>query len=119
MVIAFMLMPAGTNGTVLIILTLAAGILTYMARGSMFAIPSELKIPRKYAGTTSGVVCAIGYCPDLFIFVLYGYWLDKFGNDGYRNIFIYAAVVMVIGVINAIVTQIYKKKKLTEETAEA
>ena len=40
----------------------------------------NLKIPRKYAGTTSGVVCAIGYCPDLFIFVLYGYWLDKFGN---------------------------------------
>lgn len=119
MVVAFMVMPVGTNGTILIILTLAAGILTYMARGSMFAIPSELKIPRKYAGTTSGVVCAIGYCPDLFIFVLYGYWLDKFGNDGYRNIFIYAAVVMVIGVINAIVTQIYKKKKLSGETAEA
>ena len=115
MVVAFMVMPAGTNGTILIILTLAAGILTYMARGSMFAIPSELKIPRKYAGTTSGVVCAIGYCPDLFIFVLYGYWLDKFGNAGYRNIFIYAAVVMVIGVINAVVTQIYKKKKLVQE----
>ena len=45
MVVAFMVMPAGTNGTILIILTLAAGILTYMARGSMFAIPSELKIP--------------------------------------------------------------------------
>ena len=52
---------------------------------------------------------------DLFIFVLYGYWLDKFGNAGYRNIFIYAAVVMVIGVINAVVTQIYKKKKLVQE----
>lgn len=119
MVVAFMAMPAGSNGTVLIVLTLAAGILTYMARGCMFAVPSELKIPRKYAGTTSGVVCAIGYCPDLFIFVLYGYWLDKFGNAGYRNIFVYAAVVMMIGVINAIVTQIYKKKKLSGETAEA
>lgn len=41
--------------------------------------------------------------------------LDKFGNAGYRNIFIYAAVVMVIGVINAVVTQIYKKKKLVQE----
>lgn len=119
MVVAFMLMPAGTNANVLIVLTLAAGILTYMARGSMFAVPSELKIPRKYAGTTSGVVCAIGYCPDLFIFVLYGYWLDHFGNDGYRNIFIYAAVVMVIGVINAIVTQLYKKKHAAELAEEA
>ena len=118
MVLAFMLMPAGANANVLIILTLAAGILTYMARGSMFAVPSELKIPRKYAGTTSGVVCAIGYCPDLFIFVLYGYWLDKFGNDGYEKIFIYAAVVMTIGVVNAIVTQIYKRKILAKQPPE-
>lgn len=118
MVVAFMLMPAGANANVLIILTLAAGILTYMARGSMFAVPSELKIPRKYAGTTSGFVCAIGYCPDLFIFVLYGYWLDNFGNAGYRYIFIYAAVVMVIGVINAIVTQMYKKKMAAKAVTE-
>ncbi|MCI8476813.1 MAG: MFS transporter [Oscillospiraceae bacterium] len=117
-VLAFMLMPAGSNATLLIILTLAAGILTYMARGSMFAVPSELKIPRKYAGTTSGVVCAIGYCPDLFIFVLYGYWLDKFGNDGYQKIFIYAMIVMAIGVVNAIVVQIYKRKKLANAPAD-
>lgn len=118
-VVAFMLMPAGSNATVLIVLTLAAGILTYMARGCMFAVPSELKIPRKYAGTTSGVVCAIGYCPDLFIFVLYGYWLDKFGNDGYHNIFLYAAIVMAIGVVNAVVTQIYKKKVIAKEALAA
>ncbi len=31
MVIAFMLMPAGSNANILIVLTLAAGILTYMA----------------------------------------------------------------------------------------
>ena len=73
----------------------------------------NLKIPRKYAGTTSGVVCAIGYCPDLFIFVLYGYWLDKFGNAGYRNIFVYAAVVMVIGVINASSDTDLQKEKIS------
>jgi predicted MFS family arabinose efflux permease len=110
MVVAFMMMPAGSNGNVLIALTLASGILTYMARGCMFAVPSELKIPRKYSGTTSGVVCAIGYCPDLFIFVLYGYWLDTLGNDGYQKIFTYAAVVMTIGVVNSILTRMYKKK---------
>lgn len=109
-VVAFMSMHAGANSTILIALTLAAGVLTYMARGSMFAIPSEMEIPRKYAGTTSGVVCALGYCPDLFIFVLYGYWLDTYGNDGYSKIFIYAAVVMLIGVVDAIVARIYKKK---------
>lgn len=115
-VVAFMLMPSGTNSTILIILTLLAGILTYMARGAMFAVPSELKIPRKYAGSTSGMVCAIGYCPDLFIFVLYGAWLDNHGAAGYTNIFIFAAVVMVVGVLNAIAVQIYKRKVLPKKS---
>lgn len=117
-VLVFMFVPVGTSAAVLTALTLCAGVLTYMARGCMFAVPSELKIPRKYAGTTSGVVCAIGYCPDLFIFVLFGYWLDKYGNAGYQNIFIYAAVIMTIGVVNAIVTQIYKKKVLGKEAVQ-
>lgn len=114
-VVAFMLMPSGTNSTILIILTLLAGILTYMARGAMFAVPSELKIPRKYAGSTSGMVCAIGYCPDLFIFVLYGAWLDNHGAAGYNKIFIFAAVVMLVGVLNAIAVQIYKRKVLPKK----
>lgn len=117
MVVIFMLMPPGSNTTILLILTLFSGILTYMARGSMFAIPSELQIPRKYAGSTSGLVCAIGYCPDLFIFVLYGNWLDKHGNDGYQKIFVYAAVIMALGVVNAIATQLYKKKMLQKAEA--
>lgn len=117
-VLVFMFVPVGTSAAVLTVLTLCAGVLTYMARGCMFAVPSELKIPRKYAGTTSGVVCAIGYCPDLFIFVLFGYWLDKHGNAGYQNIFIYAAIIMAIGVVNAIITQIYKKKLLAKESSQ-
>ena len=50
--------------------------------------------------------------------MLFGYWLDKYGNDGYQNIFIYAAVIMTIGVVNAIVTQIYKKKVLGKEAVQ-
>lgn len=119
MVVIFMIMPVGSNSTILLVLTLCAGILTYMARGAMFAIPSELEIPRKYAGSTSGLVCAIGYCPDLFIFVLFGKWLDNYGNDGYIKIFTYAAIVMSIGVINAIATQIYKKKVIAAQATSA
>lgn len=109
-VFLFMVLPSGTNATLLIVLTLLVAILTFIARGPMFAIPAELEIPRRLAGSTSGLVCAIGFCPDLFIFTLFGNWLDKYGNGGYEKIFIYTVVVMVIGVINAIATLIYKKK---------
>lgn len=118
LVVVFMSLGSGTNSTLLIILTLMAGIATYIARGAMFAVPSELKIPRKYAGTTSGVVCAIGYCPDLFIFVMYGAWLDRYGNSGYQKIFIYAAIVMSIGVLNAILARRYKKTHNLEAISE-
>lgn len=109
-VVVFKMLPPGTDSTLLIVMTIVTGIFTYMARGAMFAVPSELKIPRKYAGSTSGLVCAIGYCPDLFIFVLYGYWLDTYGAAGFDKIFLYAAVVMAIGVLNSIAILIYKRK---------
>ncbi len=110
LVVVFKMLPPGTNATLLIVMTIITGIFTYMARGAMFAVPSELEIPRKYAGSTSGIVCCIGYCPDLFIFVLYGYWLDTYGNAGFDRIFLFAAVVMAIGVLNSIIIQIYKRK---------
>lgn len=108
---SFMFMPKGINANILIAMTIITAIFTYMARGSMFAVPTELKIPRKYAGSTSGLVCAIGYMPDLFIFVLYGYWLDKYGNDGFNKIFTFAIAVMALGVVNSIMIWIYKRKK--------
>lgn len=112
-IVGFMVAPAGTSQTLLVALTLIIGVFTYMARGGMFAVPSELKISRKYAASTAGVVCAVGYCPDLFIFILYGYWLDKFGNTGYTYIFIYAVVVLVLGFLNSLLIRGYKKKHLS------
>lgn len=120
LVVIFKSVPPGTDATLLIVMTIITGVFTYMARGAMFAVPSELEIPRKYAGSTSGLVCCIGYCPDLFIFVLYGYWLDVYGNAGFDRIFLFAAVVMAIGVLNSIAIQIYKRKhKIGKSSAAA
>lgn len=109
-ILIFLKLPQGTSANILIAMTILIAILTYMARGSMFAVPTELQIPRKLAGSTSGFVCAIGYCPDLFIFVLYGYWLDHYGNLGYNRILLFAAAIMAIGVLNTIAVLLYKKK---------
>lgn len=113
-IVGFMMAPSGTSSTILVVLTLVIGVLTYMARGSMFAVPSELKTERKYAASISGVVCAVGYCPDLFIFILYGYWLDTYGNTGYTYIFIYAIVVLVLGFLNSLLIRAYKRKHLAK-----
>ncbi len=102
--------PAGTSTNVLIALTLLVSLFTYIGRANMFAVQSEVKIPAKYSATAAGITCAIGFAPDLFQFTLFGNWLDKYGNNGYRLIFIYTIIVLIIGVINAILSIRYKSK---------
>lgn len=106
----FMFMPAGVPSVLLTVMTLMIGFMVHIARGAMFAVPSEVKIPRRYAASTAGVVCAIGFCPDLFQAAMYGHWLDTCGNAGYTRIFIYIIAIMVVGVINGVATVVYKKK---------
>ena len=106
----FMFMPAGVPSVLLTVMTLVIGFMVHIARGAMFAVPSEVKIPRRYAASTAGVVCAIGFCPDLFQAAMYGHWLDTCGNAGSTRIFIYIIAIMVVGVINGVATVVYKKK---------
>lgn len=113
-VFIFMTLPVGTSVGILISLTLLISLFTYISRGNMFAVSSEVKSPEKYAATTAGVVCALGYSPDLFQFTLFGKWLDNYGNAGYNYIFIYTMVILAIGVVNAVLTLRYKKNMKTK-----
>lgn len=106
----FMFMPVGVPSAVLTIMTLAIGLMVHIGRGAMFAVPSEVRIPRRYAASTAGVICAIGFCPDLFQAAMYGHWLDSYQNAGYTRIFIYIIIIMAVGVINGAATVAYKKK---------
>lgn len=50
----FMFMPAGVPSVLLTVMTLVIGFMVHIARGAMFAVPSEVKIPRRYAASTAG-----------------------------------------------------------------
>lgn len=121
-VATIMFLPPNTPIAIAIMLMLLMGVFTFTARGTMFAVPSEVKIPVKYAAITAGIVCAIGYCPDLFIFILFGHWIDTYGNAAYNYIFIYDIVVCLIGVCSALMTFRYKRSlpdALAEEAQAA
>ncbi len=109
-VTAIMVLPPETPIAVAVILMLLMGVFTFTARGTMFAVPSEVRIPVKYAAITAGIVCAIGYSPDLFIFILFGHWLDTYGNAAYNYIFIYDIVMCALGVVSALLTFRYKRR---------
>jgi len=109
-VAAIMFLPPETPIAIAILLMLLMGVFTFTARGTMFAVPSEVRIPVKYAAITAGIVCAIGYSPDLFIFILFGHWLDTYGNAAYNYIFIYDIVMCMLGVASALLTFRYKRR---------
>lgn len=118
-IIGFMSLPVGANITIIIALTLLISVFTYVGRGNMFAVPAEVKSPAKYAAMTAGITCAIGYSPDLFQFILFGHWLDKYGNQGYNYIFIYTVGVLALGIVSSVLTLRFKKKIDGKEFGEA
>jgi MFS family permease len=85
----------------LIGVTLVMGFVVFMARGSYYAVITELKVPKKYTAATIGIAAAIGFSPDMFQFLLFGNLLDKFGNGGYTYMFTYQIVVLFIGLITS------------------
>lgn len=109
-IFTFRLLPVGTSINMLIMFTIILAFFAYMARGTMFAVAAEVKCNPKYAATTAGITCAIGYSPDLFQFTLFGNWLDNYGNQGYDYIFIYTMVVLAVGIASSLFVLKYKKK---------
>ena len=59
----------------------------------------EVGVPKQLYGGASGVVSVIAYLPDVFIYTLYGVWLDKYtGSIGYNRIFMAVIVFAVLSI---------------------
>lgn len=65
----------------------------------VFSMFDECGIPKYMSGTAIGLICTIGYMPEFFFPLLAGKVLDTYGNAGYHILFIFLAVMMVIGLI--------------------
>lgn len=80
----------------------------------MFASLEETGMDRKVAGISIGVASILGYCPDIFIYTMFGRWLDKYGNYGYTMIFRYGVVLSVIAITFAALfyTSTIRRKKI-------
>ncbi|MBV7276190.1 MFS transporter [Clostridium sp. PL3] len=74
-----------------------------LPRGCMYVPVAEAKVPVEIVGTVVGIVSAIGYSSDVYIWKLFGSLLDKHGNQGYNYIFMIligsATIALVTGII--------------------
>ena len=71
----------------------------YGAYSLVFSMFDECGIPKYMSGTAIGLICTIGYMPEFFCPLLAGKVLDTYGNAGYHILFVFLAVMMVIGLV--------------------
>lgn len=70
-----------------------------MGRPTMYVPMAEAKVSIEVVGTVAGITSAIGYSSDIWVWKLFGYFIDKHGNEGYNyilGVMIGSAVVLLI-----------------------
>lgn len=100
----------GNYMTPALILVLVLISVLALSRSGMYTPIPEAGIPLEITGTAMGICSAIGYSTDLWLYTLCGSWLDKFGNDGYRYIFMLFIAGLALVIISSVLLGIYEKK---------
>ena len=117
-----LVLPVGAEYTVItVVILVVSSFAIYGMRGMYYAIIGEIGTPKKIYGAVAGFVMFIGFLPDAFNSTLCGHWLDSYpGAQGYRYIFIYMLVLIVINVIliGILLRYIKKNKQQIEENQD-
>ncbi|MBQ6622031.1 MAG: MFS transporter [Mogibacterium sp.] len=71
----------------------------YAAYSMVFSMLEESGVPEKVGGTAIGLICTVGYLPEVICPLMAGNFLDKYGDAGYTRVFIYLVIMMILGII--------------------
>lgn len=100
---------------ILTVIMLLVSLFNNLGCGIQYAIVSETGIKKSHTAAAVGLGSMIGFSPDIFQHVLFGSFLDKFGNGGYTYIFMYGAATAVLGILIMWHMLGYMKKRKLEE----
>lgn len=114
----FMTIMGNMSSTMFVILCILIYVGMYGGYSLIFSMMEEGGIPTRVAGTAIGVVCTLGYLPEVIVPFASGKLLDIFGIGGYRYMFIAMTIMMVIGIVMLTVWDIHVKKvKISKDKA--
>ena len=69
-------------------------------RGIYFSLFEESKVEKEITGTATGFICFLGFAPEIFLPLVSIQILDKNpGVQGFKNFFLFLALVSLVGVI--------------------
>lgn len=97
--LVFIIQPYETSSLLLGILGfIALSIAVYGVKGLYYTLISENAIDESCIGGTVGMVAAIGYLPDTFMYSMVGNWIDT-GMGGYYKMFTCAIIITFVGTV--------------------
>ena len=101
--IGYLLIPANHDKVWMIVLNfIIYGLCLYSIKALYFATIDEVFIPKKLAGTASGIISLVGYCPEMFMYVWVGNIVDNSpGLTGYHKVFMWMVGFAVAGFVAA------------------
>lgn len=115
-------LPVGAGYVAItVVVMVVSSFAIYGMRGMYYAIIGEIGTPKKIYGAVSGFAMFIGFLPDAFNATLCGHWLDTYeGALGYRYIFIYMLITMIVclGFVFALLRYMKKNKAEIERNKE-
>lgn len=95
-------MPTSMAITVVMVIVLTVGILTYAIKGLYLATLDDCGIPDNIKGLAVGMMSFIGFSPDFYLPLLNGFLVDNFeGRTGYSLYFSFISVMGVLGAVAA------------------
>ena len=118
----YLLIPGNRELLWIVVVNFALhGMFLYAVKALYFAPIDELMVPKKLAGTASGIISIIGYAPEMFMYTAAGSILDNnAGRAGFNIIFVLCGILSVVGFITVIILkQLNNKYKMTHSTCEA
>lgn len=118
--IGYLLIPANHDKVWMIVLNfIIYGLCLYSIKALYFATIDEVLIPKKLAGTASGIISLVGYCPEMFMYVWVGNIVDNSpGLTGYHQVFMWMIGFAVVGFISATLLLYLNNKARKKAIAE-
>lgn len=109
----FLLIPVTDNMVWVVVgLMMILAIVIMTIRGTYYATSDEMNIPIIMAGSAAGILSLCGNVPDIFIYTVYGSFIDNHpGAIGYYMVFILMIIMAICGLFSCILlAKIIKKE---------
>lgn len=121
----YILIPTGGAAAVPLIVAnfVCFGLCLYSIKALYFSTIDEVFVPKRLAGTASGVISLVTYAPEIFLYTVSGNMVDKYAGTstplrGYQNCFIAMVVLSIIGFGCGTLLRYLNKKQRAKMEAE-